>query len=363
MSLLDLLFGGANAPAQADHSWTTDPDGYLTPVNNNQNTPAPAAPVAPATPQGSQAQPPIVVNGPMRDQWQPHKRSTLGTVADFALAALGLPIFPFGHKNKNQNVQEALSGYEANPVQAIHRLAQVKGEEGNAVKLAQDYDEGEAKKDNYARMNEALDFQKQKDTEAKIANMMYAAGQHLDSDGNISRPTWNAMRQVVSNLDANRGTHYADQIPEEPDLSAADALAGANMPAYRQAALFEQFRNHNLQHGDREEGHAIQRSHYAVTEKQGAQRVGISQQNADTGAKNAETSRRSEEKRPNQVPGAKGMVTMKNGMQLPYEDQADGSRVVYAPDGTAYRYVNVNGTFVPTHQKILPPAPDPSKKD
>jgi hypothetical protein len=350
MSLLDLLFGGANAPAQADHSWTTDPDGYLTPVNNNQNTPAPAAPVAPATPQGSQSQAPIVVDGPMRDQWHPHKRSTLGTVADFALAALGLPIFPFGHKNKNQNVQEALSGYEANPMQAIHRLAQIKGEEGNAVKLAQDYDEGEAKKDNYARMNDVLQLQKDK----------YVTGLALNMMGAVNDPTtYGAMRTQAINYGQRYNTDLGDMIPLDYDKNWVEVARTGAVPVSKQISTAEQVRNHGLQHEDRVEGHQIQRAHNAVTEQQGSARIGISRYNADTGRMNAGTAARNEQdreksidKQPNNNLGRNFVYTMKNGIELKVQVAKDGkTAIAHDPQGNPHEYMVVNGTLVPTKRK------------
>jgi hypothetical protein len=292
MNLLDLLTGGMGGAAGVP----LDPN--QAPAPSPMAAPSPLQPQAAPQQASPQANPnaPITVMGPERDQWHPHKRTLLGTIADFALAAMGVPLFPFGHANHAQNIQDAMRGFQANPRQAINRLAQIKGEEFDASRLAGQEDDSDMRAANYKRQNDALDFQMQKDAETRAANIMYAAAQHRLPDGSLDPNTWLASKNVIASLDAARGTNIADQIPDTPDLSIADALSGTSMPVWRQAELLEQTRNHTLQHGDRQEGHEIQRERNSVLASQGAARIGVSETNAKTGQYNAQTSRAREEK-------------------------------------------------------------------
>jgi len=328
----------------------------LAPAPSPTSTPSPLQPQSAPQQAGAPApSAPITVTA-QGDTWHPHKRTLLGTIADFALAAMGVPLFPFGKHNENQNVHEAMAGYAANPLQAIHRLSEVGGHEFQAQKLKDSYDDGQLKEQDQERRNRLYDLANRKAADQTINAMLYSAANAKDPAS-----VWGPMREQALKYGDSYGIDYSDLIPDTYDPSYRDTLAMGGIPAPKQLAVGEQVRNHDLQHEDRQANTGEMTRHHQVTEGQGAARVGISEQNANTSAYNAETSRKSEEKRANQVPGARGIVTLKDGSQHPYEDLPDGSRVVYDRDGTAYRYVNVRGTFVPTHQKIPPkaaPQPD-----
>lgn len=320
MDLLPFLTSLSGNGSQGPQDLPQDPN--VPPVQPQAQAPAPDTP--------------IVVNGGPKDDWHPHKRSLLGTIGDIALAAIGLPIFPFGHANKNRNVNEAMANFQNNPRQAIQRLAQIKGEEFDAAKLAGQEDDSDMKAQNYKRLNDLYDLQKSKYYGGLAANMMYSASRAKDPQA-----AWQAMREQVGRLDANNGTNILAEIPENPDLNAIDIIAGENIPAWRNAQILESYRNHDLQHQDRQATVGESTRHHKVTEKQGEERVGIAGENAQTSRMNAGTSAQSANQRQGRFDQThQGRIVKADGVEGHGRVSDDGlSMIWHLPDGRMALYL------------------------
>jgi hypothetical protein len=73
------------------------------------------------------------------DSWQPHKRTTLGTIADIVLGALGATNAPFKQRADRQNMQSAMTGFSDDPMGTIKKISKIPGMEGKAMELYEHY--------------------------------------------------------------------------------------------------------------------------------------------------------------------------------------------------------------------------------
>lgn len=287
--LLDFLFGGAQAASQAPqagHSWGYDKDGYLTQIPNGGGAmPTPQMPQAPApgaavqqaaqqapamplvqssqTPQAAPEQDPITIQG---DNWKPKKAGILGQIADYLLDT------HFGKNTVRQNQEGALEHLTSNPMEAVRRMAKFDPEGAQAlyhsVMREQHQEAGEKhQSDVYENMaeNQAMSVARNM---ASVATPENSAAVHA---------------QILKYLTA-KGVDPAliDTIPDESgSIDDFKTFAQGGVPAGRQAALLEQARNHNLQHGDRAASLSERGAFHRGLLGQGAERIGISQGNLD----------------------------------------------------------------------------------
>lgn len=321
------------------------------PLAPKTGDPMPIQPQAPMA-QAPIAQPPVN-NAPISivgkgDDWHPHKRSTLGTIADFALAALGLPIFPFGHANKEKNINDALKGFEGNPAQAIHRLAQIKGEEFNAAKLANQYEDDKRMRGNLDRQNQLFDFQKSKYVFDRAANMMGAVK---------DEKSWGPMRNQALKIGDAYGVDLSSIIPENFDIDAINTIRAGAVPVAKQMQIDETHDYHEKVSDYRDRNLDERKAYHQGQLRLGGGRLGVSETNAQTGQRNAATSERREAKTAGNV---RTTHITKYG---PAVVDPDGKHMVLYPnsdtapsgyDGKGINYINVNGTWVPANTSPKP---------
>lgn len=287
--LLDFLFGGSSAAAQAPqagHSWGYDKDGYLTQIPNgggampSQTPPAPApgavvqqaaqqAPAMPlaqsslAPPQAPAEEDPITVQG---DSWKPHKAGILGQIADYLLDT------HFGKNNVRNNEEGALEHLTSNPLEAVRRMAKFDPEGAQALyhSVMREQHQAAAERhqsDVYTNMAENQSMGVARNM-ASVATPENAAAVHA---------------QITKYLTA-KGVSQAliDTIPDENgSIDDFKTFAQGGVPAGRQAALLEQARNHDLQHGDRAASLGERSTYHRGLLGQGEQRIGVSEGNLD----------------------------------------------------------------------------------
>jgi hypothetical protein len=70
--------------------------------------------------------------------WQPHKESFLAKLGDALLIqGGGEPLFR--KKNQERNLQDAMQGFTSDPLATIQKIARIKGMEGKALELYNQY--------------------------------------------------------------------------------------------------------------------------------------------------------------------------------------------------------------------------------
>jgi hypothetical protein len=81
---------------------------------------------------------PTPIQAPVSDSWHPHEATILGKLADAFLQSRGMAP-AFTQRVNEQNIHEAIGDFASDPLRAISRLAQIPGQELNAIKLYQQY--------------------------------------------------------------------------------------------------------------------------------------------------------------------------------------------------------------------------------
>lgn len=286
--LLDFLFGGSQAAAQAPqagHSWGYDKDGYLTQIPNGGGAmPTPQMPQAPApgavvqqaaqqapampvaqsslAPQASE-QDPITVQG---DSWKPKKAGILGQIADYLLDT------HFGKNTVRQNEEGALEHLTSNPMEAIRRMAKFDPEGAQALYHSV-----------MREQHQAAGEKHQSDVYENMAeNQAMSVARNMASVATPENST--AVQAQITKYLTAKGVNPAliDTIPDaNGSIDDFKTFAQGGVPAGRQAALVEQARNHDLQHGDRAASLSERGSFHKGLLGQGAERIGVSQGNLD----------------------------------------------------------------------------------
>lgn len=165
------------------------------------------------------------------DAWKPHKRTTLGTIADIGLALLGLPIAPFKRNVDRQNMQEVMQGFTHDPLQTIQRLATLPGHEGDALSLYDKYIDNQRMQGNLDRQNNVFDLQKEKYVYDRVASMMQA--------GSRDAKTWTKMRDFATNYANRFGVDVSSIIPESLDPDSIEFIRAGSVPVAKQEQLNE----------------------------------------------------------------------------------------------------------------------------
>jgi hypothetical protein len=279
---LAVLLGGGAA---------TGPGGMSDAIGNYQ---APQVAAPQADPSG------ITVTG---DNWQPHKRTTLGTIGDF-LSVLAGGSQVFQASKDESNLREAMQGVFSDPKQAIERIARIKGHAGDAWKMYNEYTDNERAQGGLERQNRALDMRNDDYMFQQVAGMMGAA-----NDKN-----WGQMRDLAIKRGQARGVDVSQLIPEEYDPTSVEFMRfGAIKPKDRE----------KLKQGDRRLD--ITEDHNHTTEAQAAtNEAGRNNRNAtNEGGRNnrAAAAREAAAARQAAALAAKG------------KKQPDGSHFVKTPQG------------------------------
>lgn len=340
--LLDLLFG-ANGPSGAPApKWGYDADGYLTQnampqppapgaLVNQTAAASPAVPLAqsavnpPQPPQPPQGQgDPITIQG---DSWQPKKAGVLGQIADYFLGT------HFGKNTVRQNEEGALEHLTSNPIEAVRRMSKFDPQGAQALysQVMREQHQGAIEKhqsDVYENMaeNQAMGIAR---------NMAMTATPENSA----------AVQQQITRYLQAKGVNQSliDTIPDaNGSLDDFKTFAQGGVPAGRQAALVEQARNHDIQHGDRAASLGERSSFHQGLLGQGAARIGVSQGNLDERQSHDDvTEQQGQERIDRNGPGVPTMTKYGPGMI-----SADGNTLtINNPTHGALQYIKVGNSW------------------
>jgi hypothetical protein len=240
----------------------------------------------------------IVINGGQKDPWKPHKDTILGALAD-GIASYTGDGTPFQDERDKRNLHEAFDGFAANPMQAIRRVGQIRGQEKNAWDMRKSYVDDERQQGNLDRQNGVFDMQRKEKAYNLLANMMGAVRPG-------DKASWTAMRgKALKWLELNNLSEMADMIPEDGDMSGAQVLQSGAVPVKNQMTIDETKRSHMANETLRGEGIQVQRERNSVMGAQGGARIGIAQQNANESARTHKTNEQLRQDEINRKPPTK----------------------------------------------------------
>jgi hypothetical protein len=184
------------------------------------------------------------------DGWQPHKRTTLGTIADVLLSALsGHVATPFAEMKRNQNMQEAMEGFTQDPENTIRRIARFNPK--MALELQEKYTDNTRQQGTLDRQNNVFDMQKEQLVYNRVAGMM----------GGANEGTWDKMRQMALAVGQQYGVDVSPYVPKKYDPDSINYMRnGAIKPLdqeklaethdYHGATITTRQRGQDIRHGD-----------------------------------------------------------------------------------------------------------------
>jgi hypothetical protein len=191
--------------------------------------------------------------------WKPHKRTTLGTIADVALSFLtGHEITPFRDKKGRENIQEAMEGFTSDPLQTIQRIARIPGMEGKALDLYEKYVDNNRMQQSVDRQNQVLGQRNDDYMYNQVAGMMGA----VRPDGS----NWKPMRDLAIKRAAARGVDVSSIIPEEYDQDSIDFIRYGSVKPKDQMKMEETNRHNTTREGQMQQGLDERASHNDVME-------------------------------------------------------------------------------------------------
>lgn len=300
------------------------------------------------SPQAMQAMPSTQGGGagaqsPMADTWQPHHRTTLGKIADITLALLGLPIAPFKKKEERDNMHEAMQGFATDPLRTIERISQIRGHEGDALKLYEQYVDDKRQDGNLSRQNNVFDLQKQDLVYKRVAGMMGAANEG----------TWGKMRSLALDMGNRLGVDVSPYVPEayDPDsiefirngaIKPIDQVKAEETHDYHGKVIDTRERGQDLSHGDRVRGQNL--SH-------GDRIRGQDLSHGDRVTNEAGRNARHNDPKTRTKAGVPPAVMTKYGPLVP--SKSDPRKAILHHGGKTYGYTNINGTWVPVGEVEL----------
>jgi hypothetical protein len=321
-------FGGPKQTAQPLPPMQGDPTfsllgGYGLPsVDESGATPSmphmqPQAPAQPAV------GPSMEIEG-----WKPHHRTTLGFLADAVLMGLGSRVAPFAKKVNDQNMQEAMEGFTQDPEHTIQRIAKINPK--MALELQERYTDNTRMNGNLERQNAVFDMKKEDVVFNRVAGMMGAANEK----------TWPKMRQVATAIGNKYGVDVSSYIPETYDPESVEFIRNGAVKPIDKMKLDETTDYHDKTIKTRERGQDL-------TDARGQTRL------KETGRHNQVMETRPAKASPVKPTGKNVMTKYGPGVVSP-----DGSKMKVYRNNTEFRYVNVNGTWVPYSHDAIDPKKD-----
>jgi hypothetical protein len=304
----------------------------------NYQIPESFAPVAQAAPQGlppmlqaltaptdaAQAQAPSMssmTSAPATDAWHPHRRTTLGGIADVLISLLLPGFHPFADKNNNQNMEEAMQDFTTDPLKSIRRLAMLHGHEGDATKLYENYVDDNRQQGTLDRQNRALDMRNDDYMYNQTANMMGAANEQ----------NWPQMRELAIKRGQMRGVDVSGLIPEQYDPDSIEFIRNGAVKTKDQMRMAETNRHNEATEGQAATNEAGRDTRF----EKGQDRQDARQQVSETGKNNRQQQRidtRPSANRPTTVMTKYG-VGMVNKDRTQMLLQRDGKHYLYAKGG------------------------------
>lgn len=215
---------------------------------------------------GAPMQPQQQPQAPQTDQesiniegWRPHKRTTLGTIADIALALLGSPVAPFKQKVQGENIHEAMEGFTKDPLHTIQRMAQIPGMEKQALDLFEHYTDNQRQQASQDRMDRSLDMRNDDYIYQYAAGMMSKA----------TPDNWQQMRKLAIQRATSRGMseeQINSIIPEDYDADSVDFIRTGSIKPKDQMKMDETHRHNTTREGQMQEGVDERERHNQVSE-------------------------------------------------------------------------------------------------
>jgi hypothetical protein len=196
------------------------------------------------------------------ENWQPHKPTILGALADAYLMSRGMKP-AYADAREARNINEAMQGFADNPMAAIERLARVKGHEGDAWKMYENYVDDKRQQGNLDRQNNIFDMKKEELVYNRVASMMGAA----------NKDTWGTMRQLAQSVANKYDVNVDDIIPTDYNPASIEYIRAGAIKPKDQERLEQSDRR--LDQGDRRLDQGDQRltetnRHNTATEHQAA---------------------------------------------------------------------------------------------
>jgi hypothetical protein len=158
-------------------------------------------------------------------------RDILGTLGDFLLTRLHMPAM-YGPAQKDRQLQEAVSGFDQDPLAAINRVTSV------------DYNAGTKLRDQYTD-NTRLQAQLDATKEARDARVAIAQEQEKNRRRGIAAAMLNSLPADDSAPDLYRRQRQqialqypdiANELPDTYDANAVNAFIGGQVPVSKQRA-------------------------------------------------------------------------------------------------------------------------------
>jgi hypothetical protein len=201
---------------------------------------------------------PIEVTG---DGWKPHSPTILGALADAFLQSRGLGP-AFAQNREMANMQEALQNMTTDPLQAIKRVAKIRGHADDAFKMYNTYVDNKRTQDNLDRQNKIIDLRNDDYINQMVAGMMNRA----------NPDTWSQMRDLAIKRAQARGyTGDIDSlIPEQYDPDSINYMVAGVIKPKDQEKLTETNRHNTVREGQMQEGVDERVRHNQVSEGQAA---------------------------------------------------------------------------------------------
>lgn len=246
-------------------------------------------PAAVPTPQGPPALEQNEDINVMGDTWKARGQTILGALADAYMSTNGMGT-PFTDERNNRNMREAMEGFVSDPEQAIRRISQFNPDE--AWKMHNQHVDNKRQQGSLDRQNKVYDLSVEKMVDSKIGGLLYSAAQ----SGNPALIA--KARDMAIRLGNQYGIDYSERLPaDNAGIEDFALMAMGHIPAPKQMQANVTTRGQDIRERTALSGQQVARERNQVLATQGDQRIGVSQQNADSQRMNAETTRTNAERK------------------------------------------------------------------
>lgn len=315
-ALLSQMLGGTGQPDQSLAPQAGEQD-MVSKYLDRWNKSYPQPPNSPPTQAMASDEKPINIDG-----WKPHHRTTLGFLADALLSGFaGTAATPFANKASRDNMHEAMEGFTQDPENTIRRIAQF--DPKTALALQERYTDNSRQQGNLDRQNELFDMKKEELVYGRVASMMQGA----------NKDTWPKMRELALAIGNKYGVDASTYIPTDYDPDSIEFIRNGAIKPLDQK---------KLQQGDARIAETA--DHHDALENQAAVNEGGRNNRAATKEAGVQNRHDHPVARPGKASEQIITTMTKFG---PGVISPDRKRMKIYRDGQEYRYLNINGTWVP----------------
>jgi hypothetical protein len=171
------------------------------------------------------------------DNWRPHAPTLLGALADAYLESRGMKP-AFAQSREQKNLQEAMDGFAQDPQRAIERIGKIRGHEGDAFKLYDQYSDNQ-------RLQHSQDRQ---DELAAIKQEDYVRGVTASILGSVKpgdAASYARARDHALKYGQAHGYDFSTELPEDGDTFDSDSFRYGAVKTKDQMTLQEREAYHN----------------------------------------------------------------------------------------------------------------------